>query len=88
MKGGSPALISPRGARGSPTPAGCYSPCLGSCQVHQGKWYWVFFTLFLMAGHFLSLSSIVGKGSKRKKEPFLFSFLSQFLCDHKKPYCS
>lgn len=74
LKGGSPALISPRGARGSPTPAGCYGPCLGSRQIHQGKWYQVFFTLFLMAGHFLSLSSIVGKGSERKTEPF-FIFL-------------
>lgn len=61
--------------RGMKDPLSCWLLwSLGSCQVHQGKWYWVFFTLFLMAGYFLSLSTEVGKGNERKMEPF-FIFL-------------
>lgn len=74
MKGGSQPLFPSEGTREPCCCDECYGPCLGSRQVHQGKWYKVFSTLFLMAGHFLSLSSVVGKGTRRKTEPF-FIFL-------------
>lgn len=73
-KPGEPSPRSPTRGTGSPAPAGCCGPCLGPRQVHQGKRCRLFCTLFLMAGHFLSLSSIAGKGSERKTEPF-FIFL-------------
>lgn len=70
------SAVTLQGALGSPVPTDCYSACLGPRQVHQGKWHGAFVTLFLMAGHFLSLSNIAGMGSERKTEPFfLFSFL-------------
>lgn len=52
--------------------ADCYHPCLGPRQVHQGKRRGAFVTLLLMAGHFLSLSSMAGMGSERKTEPFFY----------------
>lgn len=87
MKGASQPSFRNEGTR-EPCCIECYGPCLGSRQIHQGKRYKVFFTLFLMAGHFLRLSSVVGKGIRRKMEPFFIFLPLAFLCDHKKPYCS
>lgn len=69
--GGAERCSSARGA-GSPAPTDCYRPCLGPRQVHQGKRRGAFVTLLLMAGHFLSLSSMAGMGSERKTEPFFY----------------